>query len=73
MRDDPRNFSSMNPLTNKPAIKNIQTVNEFRLLLDEATKSVRRRTIIHKQPVAISENGIIYLIYPDGKKEPQNF
>ena len=35
-------------------------------------KKPKKKAIKRNQPVAVSENGIIYLIFPDGKKVPQN-
>ena len=61
----------MKPIKNKPDIKRLEQDLAFRLLLDKTTKSVRRRAKKHNQPIAISEFGIIYLIFPDGGKVQQ--
>lgn len=62
----------MKPSIKKPVIKKLKKDTDFQFLLQKTTKSVRKRAIKHNQAVAVSENGIIYLIFPDGKKVPQN-
>ncbi|MBK7569678.1 MAG: hypothetical protein IPI31_17805 [Bacteroidetes bacterium] len=62
----------MKPSLKKPVIKKPKKETDFQFLLEKTTKSVRKKAIKRNQPVAVSENGIIYLIFPDGKKVPQN-
>jgi len=46
---------------------------EFQLLLNKVTKSVRKRAIKHNQPIAVSKKGVVYLIFPDGREVRQNY
>ncbi|MBK7816416.1 MAG: hypothetical protein IPJ60_01995 [Sphingobacteriaceae bacterium] len=63
----------MKTTKNKSKNKKDATAEEFQTMLDQATISARKKAFKHNLPFAISENGIIYLIFPDGRKVQQNF
>ena len=71
MRIISRIFSSMNLHKKKSGNKKLQKESAFQLLLDKATNSVRKKALKRNQPIAISENGVVYLIFPDGRKVQQ--
>lgn len=71
MRNISRNFSSMNHHKKKSGNKTLQKESAFQFLLDKATNSVRKKAFKRNRPIAISENGVVYLIFPDDRKVQQ--
>ncbi len=59
----------MNTSIEKNDSKKNKASEKLKKFLVKATESTRRKAYRKNLPVAVSENGVIYLIYPDGTKK----